>query len=113
MPANSCGRCPVSVPPTSSWPFCTTTSCRSSSSQLEAFGFCGLARRKDFVADGGLSVGGRLPVNTHGGLTGEAYLHGMNGIAEAVRQIRGTAVNQVADVEHALVTSGPAYPRVP
>ena len=34
----------------------------------------------------------------------------MNGIAEAVRQIRGTAVNQVAGVEHVLVTSGAGVP---
>lgn len=78
--------------------------------QLEALGFCPPGEARHFVADGGVALGGRLPVNTHGGLTGEAYLHGMNGIAEAVRQLRGTAVNQVRDVEHALVTSGPGVP---
>jgi hypothetical protein len=45
-------------------------------------------------------------VNTNGGLLGEAYIHGMNNITEAVRQVRGTAVNQVADVDHVLVSSG-------
>jgi len=49
-------------------------------------------------------------VNTHGGQVGEAYLHGFNGIAEAVRQIRGSAVNQVADATHVLVTSGSHVP---
>jgi hypothetical protein len=34
----------------------------------------------------------------------------MNGIAEAVRQIRGTAVNQVANVEHMLVSAGTGIP---
>jgi hypothetical protein len=34
----------------------------------------------------------------------------MNGIAEAVRQIRGTSINQVQKVEHALVTSGTSVP---
>jgi hypothetical protein len=29
-----------------------------------------------------LSLGGRLPINTSGGLLGEAYIHGMNGITE-------------------------------
>ena len=34
----------------------------------------------------------------------------MNGIAEAVRQIRGSSVNQVKDVENVLVTAGTAVP---
>jgi hypothetical protein len=49
-------------------------------------------------------------VNTHGGQLGEAYIHGMNGINEAVRQMRGTSVNQVADAQHALVTAGTGVP---
>jgi hypothetical protein len=55
-------------------------------------------------------VGGRLPINTHGGQLGEAYIHGMNGIAEGVRQLRGTSVNPVPDVEHVLVTAGTGVP---
>jgi acetyl-CoA acetyltransferase len=78
--------------------------------QLEEFGFCGPGEAKDFVADGGIEVGGRLPVNTHGGQLGEAYLHGMNGIAEGVRQVRGTSVNQVNGAEHVLVTGGTGVP---
>lgn len=34
----------------------------------------------------------------------------MNGIAEAVRQLRGTSVNQVAQAEYALVTAGTGVP---
>ena len=34
----------------------------------------------------------------------------MNGIAEAVRQLRGNAVNQVQRVEHMLVTAGDGLP---
>jgi len=78
--------------------------------QLEGFGFCGRGEAKDFVRDGNIQLGGRLPVNTNGGLIGEAYIHGMNGITEVVRQIRGTACNQLAHVEHALVTAGTGVP---
>ena len=78
--------------------------------QLEEFGFCKRGEAKDFIADGAIELGGRLPINTHGGQLGEAYLHGMNGIAEAVRQIRRTAVNQVPDVDNVLVTAGTGVP---
>lgn len=78
--------------------------------QLEEFGFCGRGEAKDFLRDGSIELGGRLPVNTHGGQLGEGYLHGMNGIAEGVRQVRGSAVNQVSGVEHVLVTGGTGVP---
>jgi acetyl-CoA acetyltransferase len=78
--------------------------------QLEEFGFCGRGEAKDFVRDGNIELGGRLPVNPHGGQLGEAYIHGMNGMSEAVRQIRGTAVNQVEGVEHVVVTAGTGLP---
>jgi acetyl-CoA acetyltransferase len=78
--------------------------------QLEEFGFCGRGEAKDFLRDGNVELGGSLPINTHGGQLGEAYIHGMNGIAEAVRQVRGTSVNQVKEVEHVLVTAGTGVP---
>jgi acetyl-CoA acetyltransferase len=78
--------------------------------QLEAFGFCARGEARDFIRDGNIEIGGRLPVNTHGGQLGEAYIHGMNGIAEAVRQVRGTSVNQVAALENVLVTAGTGVP---
>ncbi len=78
--------------------------------QLEELGFCGRGEAKDFIADGAIEVGGRLPINTHGGQLGEAYIHGMNGVAEGVRQLRGTSVNPVPDVEHVLVTAGTGVP---
>lgn len=78
--------------------------------QLEALGFCGKGEAKDFVKDGAIELGGRLPLNPHGGQLGEAYIHGVNGILEGVRQVRGTAVNQVPDVEHVLVTAGTGVP---
>jgi acetyl-CoA acetyltransferase len=78
--------------------------------QLEEFGFCGRGEAAGFIADVGIDIDGGLPVNTHGGQLGEAYIHGMNGIAEGVRQIRGTSVNQVADASHVLVTAGTGVP---
>jgi len=78
--------------------------------QLEEFGFCKRGEAKEFVRDGRIELGGSLPINTHGGQLGEAYIHGMNGIAEAVRQLRGTAVNQVPGVEHVVVTAGTGVP---
>ncbi|MEA1795067.1 MULTISPECIES: lipid-transfer protein [Rhodococcus] len=78
--------------------------------QLEELGFCGRGEAKDFIAGGAIELGGKLPINTHGGQLGEAYIHGMNGIAEGVRQIRGTSVNQVDSVENVLVTAGTGVP---
>jgi len=78
--------------------------------QLEELGFCGRGEAPDFIRDGAIELGGRLPINTHGGQLGEAYIHGMNGIAEAVRQVRGTSVNQVPAVENVLVTAGTGVP---
>ena len=78
--------------------------------QLEEFGFCKRGEAKDFLQAGHHARGGRLPINTNGGQIGEAYIHGLNGLAEAVRQVRGTSVNQVPDVAHVLVTAGAAVP---
>jgi len=78
--------------------------------QLEELGFCGRGEAPGFIADGAIEIGGTLPLNTHGGQLGEAYIHGMNGIAEAVRQVRGTAVNQVSGEGPVLVTAGTGVP---
>jgi acetyl-CoA acetyltransferase len=78
--------------------------------QLEEFGFCGRGESKDFVRDVWIGSGGGFPINTNGGQLGEAYIHGMNGVAEGVRQVRGSSVNQVDGVEHVLVTAGVGVP---
>jgi acetyl-CoA acetyltransferase len=78
--------------------------------QLEELGFCSRGEARHFIADGALELDGQLPLNPHGGQLGEAYIHGMNGIAEGVRQVRGSAVNQVSDVQHVLVTAGTGVP---
>ncbi len=78
--------------------------------QLEEFGFVKRGEAKDFIRAGEHARGGKLPINTHGGQIGEAYIHGMNGVAEGVRQVRGTSVNQVNDVHNVLVTAGTGVP---
>jgi acetyl-CoA acetyltransferase len=78
--------------------------------QLEELGFCPRGEARHFIAGGAIEMGGRLPVNTHGGQLGEAYIHGVNGIAEGVRQVRGTSVNQVPGDGPVLVTAGTGVP---
>jgi acetyl-CoA acetyltransferase len=73
---------------------------------LEGLGFCKPGEAKDFIASGATSRNGVMPINTNGGLIGEAYIHGMNLLTEAVRQIRGTAVNQVNGANRVLMSSG-------
>ncbi len=77
--------------------------------QLEDYGFCQKGEGGPFVESGAIRFkGGSIPVNTHGGQLSEAYIIGMTHVREAVEQIRGVAINQVADAEFALVTGGPA-----
>jgi len=78
--------------------------------QLEELGFCQRGEAKDFVRAGEHARGGSLPINPNGGQLGEAYIHGLNGMAEAVRQLRGTSVNQLGKVDNILVTGGTGLP---
>jgi acetyl-CoA acetyltransferase len=78
--------------------------------QLEELGFCPRGEARNFIAGGAIELGGRLPLNPHGGQLGEGYLHGMNGIAEGVRQVRGSSVNQVPGDGPVLVTAGTGVP---
>jgi acetyl-CoA acetyltransferase len=70
---------------------------------LETYGFAPRAEAWRRVLDEGIGPDARLPVNTHGGHLSEGYIHGLNHLTEAVRQLRGTAVNQVHDAEIALL----------
>lgn len=75
--------------------------------QLEAFGFCEPGGVVEHMQRDGISELARVPVNPHGGLMAEAYVHGMNGVAEAVDQLRGRAEGvQLARHSACLVASG-------
>lgn len=73
---------------------------------LENFGVCGRGEAGDFVATGQIGVGGKLPLNTSGGLLSEAYIHGLNLLTEAVRQLRGESTLQLPHASVGLVTAG-------
>ncbi|MCW1431248.1 thiolase C-terminal domain-containing protein [Novosphingobium sp. JCM 18896] len=76
--------------------------------QLEDYGFCPRGEGGAFVESGAIRAGGTIPVNPHGGHLSEAYVVGVTHVREAVEQLRGTAVNQVAGATTALITGGPA-----
>ena len=74
---------------------------------LEGLGLCGRGESGGFAREGGTRLDGRLPVNTHGGLLCEGYLHGMNTVAEAVLQVQGRGgARQAPRHETCIVTSG-------
>jgi len=74
---------------------------------LEGLGLCGRGESGGFARGGGTRLDGRLPVNTHGGLLCEGYLHGMNTVAEAALQVQGRGGDRQAPRhETCIVTSG-------
>ena len=77
---------------------------------LEAYNFCSKGQALNMIGDGFISEDGPLPVNTSGGSLSEVYLHGMNLVLEAVRQIRGTSSSQVNHANLSLVTTCDSTP---
>jgi acetyl-CoA acetyltransferase len=74
---------------------------------LEGLGLAARGEAGKLVRSGETALGGRLPVNTHGGLLCEGYVHGMNTLTEAVLQVQGRGgARQVDGAETCVVTSG-------
>lgn len=81
---------------------CFTISCLM---EMEDIGICRRGEAGAFFRDGHATIGGRLPINTHGGLLSYSYLLGIEHVIEAVRQLRGTAeATQVPGAELGLVS---------
>ena len=72
---------------------------------LEALRFCGPGEAGAYLRSGAAALGGRCPLNTHGGLLSQAHIGGMLHITEAVRQLRGEAgARQVEGARRAVVS---------
>jgi acetyl-CoA acetyltransferase len=78
--------------------------------QMEMLRFCGEGEGGPFVASGVTGPGGRLPVNTSGGLVSKGHpiaATGLSMTSEIVSQLRGEAGGrQVADARLGLVQNG-------
>ncbi|MCK0516731.1 acetyl-CoA acetyltransferase [Williamsia sp. DF01-3] len=80
-------------------------------SQIEDFGFCDKGLAGEFVGSGAIATGGSLPVNPNGGLLSEGYIHGLNNVAEAVAQLRGSAADRQVPDAHLALVSGYSFSR--
>ncbi|HWN53752.1 MAG TPA: acetyl-CoA acetyltransferase, partial [Methylomirabilota bacterium] len=75
---------------------------------LVEHGFFTAEEANDFlVPDNLIAPTGRLPLNTSGGNLAECYMHGLELVIEAVRQVRGESTSQVPDAAVSMVISGP------
>lgn len=72
---------------------------------LEDYGFCRKGEGGKFVEGGNIRLGGRLPINTSGGLLSETGMPGLQMVMEGVRQMRGTSHNQVKGARKCIVSN--------
>ncbi|MGR8919812.1 MAG: thiolase family protein [Gammaproteobacteria bacterium] len=78
--------------------------------QVEMMGFCERGQGGPFVESGATTLGGRIPVNTSGGLVSKGHPVGATGLSmtfELVQQLRGEAgERQVEGAHRALAENG-------
>lgn len=72
---------------------------------LQSYGLLPPGSGADWLAEDVFGVGGRLPLNTSGGLLSETGMPGLQLVLEGVRQMRGTSVNQVKDAKTCIVSN--------
>lgn len=72
---------------------------------LEDYGFCAKGEGGKFVRDGAIERGGKLPINTSGGLLSETGMPGMQLVIEGVRQMRATSTAQVPGASTCIVSN--------
>jgi acetyl-CoA acetyltransferase len=80
---------------------------------FESIGYCGYGEAPHFIranwdtASNSIRIGGRVPVNPHGGSLSEGGTQGSGHLREAVAQLRGQAgARQAPDARVALLTPG-------
>lgn len=90
--------------------------------EVEELGFCEKGEGGPFCEAGEITIGGKIPINTDGGLISSGHPFGATGIrmgTEIFKQLQGRAINQVegakfglthnlsgGNVEHTIVTYG-------
>jgi acetyl-CoA acetyltransferase len=72
---------------------------------LEAYGLCPRGHSGELFAEGGFGIGGRLPLNTSGGLLSETGMPGLQLVLEGVRQMRGTSRSQRKGAKSCIVSN--------
>jgi acetyl-CoA acetyltransferase len=81
---------------------------------IEKMGFCGKGEAPGLLRDGHFDIGGKLPVNTDGGLLSRGHALGATGVAQIIeiyRQLRGQAgKRQVAGAKTGLAHAMGAGP---
>jgi acetyl-CoA acetyltransferase len=73
---------------------------------LEALGFCQPGQGGSYLRAGHANMGGRCPLNPHGGLLSQAHIGGMLHLTEAVQQLRGRAGRRQIEGARRAVVSG-------